>query len=490
MKMQLRREPLPGRLAFSGLLLLLFWLPLPWGSHRPWAEHLLEFGAGLLLMAMALGRLLHRPPAAALPLRYRWAALLWLLWLLWIGLQLLPLPVAWLQSLSPAALAVHAGVPVGPIDSLSVAPAASAESWLLSLGYFSLYLVAAVLCRDRARRRLVAGTLVLAGLIQAVYGSLMTLSGAEIGFVVRKTYYLGFATGTFVNRNHLAAYLELAGAAGVGLVVADLKAGGPGDWRMRLSNWIGLIFSTKARIRIALSMIVIGLVMSRSRMGNTAFFVALSVSGLGYLLLRERRLFLPALALFSSLLLIDTLIVSRWFGLEKVVQRIENTQLEQEQRLEVYLLLPPMVQAYSNTGSGLGSFGVAFTPYKPADLVGYLDHAHNDYLEFLIEAGIPGVIVLALLLAFHVLHAINVVLRRNDRLAQGICLGYLMATLALAVHAVVEFNFQIPAIAASYAVLMGLAASCSASGRSKGGKDGQKAVAAAPPPAAEAPEFG
>jgi len=481
-----RRRPRSGagldRAAYFGLLLLLLWLPLPWGSHRAWAEHLLVLWAGLLLALACLARVVSDAPQP-LPSRYRWSAALWLCWLAWIALQTAALEPQRLAAWSPQAAALHAAVAslgVGPLDSLSIMPGATLDELLLSLGYFALYLVAALTCRERERRRRVAAVLVFSGLVQAVYGSLMTLSGAEFGFLARKTYYLGFATGTFVNRNHLAAYLELTSAVGLGLILSELKAGAGGGWRLRLSGWIELAFSTKARVRIAMAMMVVGLVLTRSRMGNTAFFVALCVTGLAYIALRERQLLMRAVLLFASLLLVDTLIVSHWFGLSQVVERIEATRIEQEERPLVYQALPRMLPAYRTAGSGLGSFAQAFMPYRPPQVRGYYDHAHNDYMEFLVETGVPGLLLLLLLVGVHLLHALQVIWKRRDRLPQGIGVGFVMASLALAIHATVEFSFQIPAVAASYIALMGLVLSCSQRG------DRRTAQGAAAPAAAGA----
>ncbi|MBV8061951.1 MAG: O-antigen ligase family protein, partial [Nevskia sp.] len=441
------------RLAWFGLLALLLWLPLPWGSHSFWAEHLLVLWAALLL-ALACAARIDPGMRRQLPPRYGWFAALWLPWLGWIAFQTLSLEPQWLAAWSPQSATVHAAAAQAgnglALDSLSIMPAASLDALLLSLGYFALYLVVGLSCREHSRRRLLAAVLVFSGLAQAVYGSLMTLSGAEYGFLARKFFYTGLATGTFINRNHLAAYLELTSAVGLGLILSDLKAGEGGGWRRRLSGWMELAFSTKARVRIAMAMMVVGLVLTRSRMGNTAFFVALSLTGLAYIALRERRLLLRAVLLFGSLLLVDTFIVSHWFGLSQVVQRIEATRIEQEDRPVVYRQLPVMLKPYQATGSGLGSFAQAFTPYRPLQLQGYFDHAHNDYMEFLIETGIPGLGLLLLLLGTHLVHALRVIWRCQDRLPQGICVGFVMASIALGLHATVEFNFQIPAIAASY----------------------------------------
>lgn len=458
-----RHHPLDS-IAYVGLLALLLWLPLPWGSHRPWAAHLFVGLAGALLALAGAGHAVARQTWRP-PRRLYVAIALWLSWLAWTAAQLAPLPAVWLARLSPAAAAIHSSAGqaagVAPVYTLSIAPGATFEALLLSLGYFALYLLVAFTARDQSRRRGLMLVLVISGLGQAVYGSLMTLSGAEYGFLAKKTYYLGYATGTFVNRNHLAAYLELTAAAALGLVLADLKAESVRGWRQRLNALVTLALSTKLRVRVALAMMVIGLVLTRSRMGNIAFFAALLLVGLAQLLLRERRLFFRATILFASLLLVDALIVSQWFGLGKVVERIEATEVQTEKRTQVWDRLPPLIEAYPLTGSGLGTFAVAFPPFRTADIAEYYDHAHNDYLEFLIETGPPGLVLLLVLVLSHGVHAARTTLRRHDRLVQGICFTYLMAATALAVHAIVEFNFQIPALAATFTALMGLVISCS-----------------------------
>jgi len=71
-----------------------------------------------------------------------------------------------------------------------------------------------------SRLRWIALALVLSGLFQASYGSLMTLSGLEYGFFHEKIHNRGLATGTFINRNHLAGYLVMCLSVGIGLLIA------------------------------------------------------------------------------------------------------------------------------------------------------------------------------------------------------------------------------------------------------------------------------
>src|SRR5205823_4733388 len=75
-----------------------------------------------------------------------------------------------------------------------------------------------------------AQALIVGGVFQAAYGSLMTLAGLEHGvFIDRQDP--GVATGTFINRNHLAGYLEMCLAAGVGLMLAELSSTRAVGWR-------------------------------------------------------------------------------------------------------------------------------------------------------------------------------------------------------------------------------------------------------------------
>jgi putative inorganic carbon (hco3(-)) transporter len=427
-------------LPFLALLAIVLWLPVPHGSNVPWAVALLgilTYGA-LLLWALLLAVGLLRVPAALWA--NRWVLLIWLAWLGWVGTQLTP---------------ISAGT------SLSIAPETTYVHWLESLTYFGLYLLVLLTAQTRRRLRVLGMTLVIAGLGQALYGSLMTLSGLEYGFLEKKTAYLGNATGTFVNRNHLAGYLEICAAMGVGLVVADLRSGSARSWRLWLRDLTELAFSRKFLVRAFLVIMVIALVLTRSRMGNVAFFVSLMLCGSLYVLLRERRHFLKALAVFASFLVIDLVVVNQWFGLEKVVERIEQTDAAYEGRAHILPELLQGIEQYWQTGAGLGTFALAILPYRSVLPKEHWDHAHNDYAQFLIEVGLPGALLLAALVLVTALHALRVISTRRNRLRTGIAMAGLMAMTALAIHSAVDFNLQIPANAASLVIVMAMVNACS-----------------------------
>jgi putative inorganic carbon (HCO3(-)) transporter len=84
-----------------------------------------------------------------------------------------------------------------------------------------------------------------------------------------------------LSRNNFAGYLEMAIALGVGLLVTQilliktiLQA-----IRASIRNFIFTLLSGKARLRVFLALMVVALVLSHSRMGNTAFFASLGICG-------------------------------------------------------------------------------------------------------------------------------------------------------------------------------------------------------------------
>ena len=107
---------------------------------------------------------------------------------------------------------------------------------------------------------------------------------------------------------------------GIGLMIGSLRETGRRSWRQFWRDTARLLLSARAPLRLFLVAMVIGLVMTRSRMGNTAFFSSLLIAGTVALLLRRHATRATAI-LIASLVVIDIFIVGAWFGVEKTVER-------------------------------------------------------------------------------------------------------------------------------------------------------------------------
>ena len=219
---------------------------------------------------------------------------------------------------------------------------------------------------------------------------------------------------------------------------------------------LNLMMSNKLLLRVALATMVVGLVLSRSRMGNTAFFSSLMVTGLIYVICR-RKITKGVVLLFGSLLVIDIAIVSQWFGLEKVIDRIENTSIDRETRPEVSEVTLDIIRDHPLTGTGGGSYYTALPEYHNDTWRGFYDLAHNDYLQFPAEFGIPAFVLLAAMVLISLYYALQAMRLRHSKIAIGAGFAAFMGMLAILIHATVDFNLQIPANAAYFVVLMAVA---------------------------------
>ena len=457
-------------LIFLCLALLLFVLPLARGGNRLWAVSFFDaaiFGlCAFWFLLFTLGRV---QVPTAVP-RARYIIFLWLLLLAYIAFQFVPLPFLLVEAIAPisaekyVALTSLSGSQPQAI-ALSISRGDTLDHLLESTGLLVLFLLVLLTVRDRRRMHFLAMTVVCSGLFQAVYGIIFLLSGVEQGLFFDTASPIGAATGTFVNRNHLAGYLGITAAMGVGLVLADLTGGGASSMRARFRYFVEFLLSDTVRLRVFVAIMVIALVMTRSRMGNIAFFNALAVAGMVYILLRERRLFLKSLLLFATFFLIDLLIIGNWFGLDQLIERLESTRVSEEMRVDIFPDLLRAAEAYWPFGSGSGTFYTAFPEFRSEGISKLHYHAHNDYMEFAIETGVVGLALLGGIVSLVMWHALRLLVRRRDRLVGGIAFAGIMSTIALGAHSTVDFNLQIPANAATYVAVLALVMSCSVQGR-------------------------
>lgn len=439
-----RRTPI---VAFAAYLLLILWLPLPFGSNRPVAWGVAELWVFALAITW-LGQYFRGRVDPGPVLRGAWPVLLCLaLWLAYVWLQRLPLPIAWLAAISPEtarahALAAHPETPA--FAPLMLDLHGGLHAALKSTAYMLFFFLTLVLLETRQRIRIAAYTLVISGLMQAVYGGVAALEMPGES-----------AHGTFVNRNHFAGYLEMCLAVGLGMLIANLTGRKAHNLRQFLRDAAELILGPRMRLRLALVCMVIGLVLSRSRMGNTAFFSSLLVAGLIGLAF-SRRATRSMVILITSLIVIDVVIVGSYFGASQVVERIEKTTLATEDRPDVAARTLEMWQAFPVFGSGLGSYHVVYPRFTGPEVPLNPTHAHNDYLQFLAETGVVGILLLGTIIGLSLFAALRAQYLRGDPLARGLAFGAVMGISTIMIHSSTDFNLQIPSNAMTFMFVLAL----------------------------------
>lgn len=446
-------------------LALLIWIPLPLASKSLLAQDFLLILTSLLFIACLTELWRNRArsnqdkASTLFPEALRnskWLLLLFCLHLFWLGFQIIPLPHDWLIQFSPQRLTY--ALPAELHTSISFYRWQSQHDLLLSFAYFQLFCLTLLLVNSRKRLTLLLYTFVGLGVFQAVYGSLMTLSGIEKALWFDKDAHIGVATGTLLNRNHLANYLTFSCAAGIALLLANLSNnsnGGNVSIRQTLRIVTQWLLGKKGVIRFSLIIMVIGLILSRSRMGNSAFFISLTSAGFIWLLLAQ-KLNKTTLLLFISLIVIDVFLMGTWFGLDKLAERFENTNAETELRAIAlpYMLL--MLKDFWLSGVGAGNFATVFPLYSEAISLRYVNEAHFDYLQFILEHGLIGFTPLLLIVLLSLWKTLTLIRHKHSRLAKSVGFAVLMVMIASGLHATVEYNLQRPATASLFIVFLAL----------------------------------
>jgi four helix bundle protein len=387
------------------------------------------------------------------------------LFLLFCLFQMVPLPFTLLQKLSPGAAALYARLGFSSTQHstlntqhflmpLTLSLSVTSAALLKWLAYGSVFFLAATFTPQgwgfspQTWITWLFVALFVIGFAEAVYGLYIYLNQSDQLLWFRKKYYTDCVTGTYVNRNHFAGLMELSIPISVGLFASRIGLG------KRERGVLSLYF-----LFLGLVIMVLALIFSMSRMGQFSLIVgAIFVGALYMMALMKRRGRRGGTLLIASLLVLCLGgLWGVWKGLEPVEDRWSAIASSYEDRSVVWQSTMKLFHNFPLVGTGLGTYELAYPPYKPDKLgATIMDHAHNDYLEFLSEVGLAGFIPwLAFFLLFLCL-TVRAWFRRRNTFSIFIGAGGLAAAFALLLHSLADFNLQIPANAMLLFLVMGL----------------------------------
>jgi O-antigen ligase len=425
------------------VLALLAAAPLALGAvHEPAFIPLLAIGSAIGLASWARGHWARAhgfavPPVGGARLLIALHAL--------VLLQLVPLPPALLRIVSPGSFAFYTEMSLVPIGwrPVTVNPADTARGFAFLAGTSLLY--AAVFrefASERWRRRLAATVVVtacamtLAALVQASSADPTRIYG------LWKPRWDWGVFGPYVSRNHFAGYLAMAIPLAVAFA-AEAAARVRRSWRTRKRGWVALgepAGAALARRAAAAVVLVVGLLASHSRGGLLAF--GAGAIAVVLLLRRWRALVLPILA-------VVVVVGFLWVDVSATRAAFATRSLRQS-RLALWSDALRMIPDFPALGAGFNAFGTSYTRYQTVERYEWYGEAHNEYLQAATDLGLAGAALVVMLLF--------TLLRGGVRAAAGAIFdaGVLGSILACAIHNVVDFNWQIPANAATFAALAGI----------------------------------
>lgn len=382
---------------FAALCLLLIFGPLALGIVQDWSTALFEIGAAIVLLIWMTWQL------ASSQVRVRWNPL-FVPMLVFFGVV-----VAQIAFRRTAYL----------YDSFS-------ELWLY-IAYGILAFVAAQLLRSEYLPRFAK--------IMALFGSVYAVFAVLQGFTSEgKIYWLikprtGNAYGSYVNHNHYAGLMELLLPFALVLVVSGSARG-----------------ATRVLLGFAATLMAASVFLSQSRGGMFAVVVETVFLAVFWMLHFSPK---KSAAVFVAFCLLTALFLA-WIAPQQLGSRM--TDIHDPARWLIHRDSVRMFTAHPFLGSGFGTFPVAFPRYREFYDGFFINHAHDDYLELLLETGLIGFGVGLWFLV--VLYRQGL---RNSRAAK-LSASALISTAALAgctgllAHSFVDFNLHIPANAALFYV--------------------------------------
>jgi O-antigen ligase len=196
--------------------------------------------------------------------------------------------------------------------------------------------------------------------------------------------------------------------------------------------------------------------LSGSRGGMLALIVEMVFFAGLFLLRRNWRTAWPALAICFA---IGAFVF--WIDDGRVLKQLDSlkspfTNTAVLSRLDIVKDTPRMVRDRPVAGWGLGLFPIVYPQYRSfsTDLV--VNQAHNDYAQVLVETGVIGFMCVLWFIVNLYRTGIRS-LKTHSRLATTTALAPLAGCTGILVHSLSDFNLHIPANAALFFVLCGIA---------------------------------
>ena len=460
---QLIRLPL-NRVAFTIYLIVLILSPLLFGAVHTYAYTLMTLGVltGTLLIIIKNFKKGNKRGAFHFQFPNTNLNLIFFPLLLFLAFQIIPLPPAFLEFLSPETKVVsQKSLPC--LTALGFENQ-SKEWYSLSPYYypvrmsfirFSVYglfffgLIQTLTSQKRIE--LILLVLLMLGCFEVLYGLVQSYSGSGHIWWFKSISDSNAITGTYINRNHFAGLMEmgllLAASYSAALSVRKKKQTASAH-RSGLSAGISHYlsreqqFNKRAFIFLAGVVMGVGVIFSASRGGMIATAGGMLCMSLFFIFRRPHRK--RGFALLFLFLI--TVLYALHIGAEYPVGRFNDFPLSFEKRARYSKKSMNMFADYRFVGVGVGNFQYIYPKYQAAeDSRVFIRHAHNDWGQFLAEAGILGLCLLAAGMSYYVYQTMKLWKKRSDPFA--VCLGIvpLGAMAAVAIHSWSDFNLHIPA---------------------------------------------
>jgi O-antigen ligase len=371
--------------------------------------------------------------------------LLWLLgaWFALVLLQLVPLPPgSWTQL--PGRETLASGYrELG--YTLPWLPLAMAPYDLLRALVALLPPAAALLMVLRLRQSEagVAAAIVIAAMAGVTLGALQVGGGGpdQSPWYPYEITNVG-AVGFFANSNHMGSLLLVAFPFAMALVARRSGSGSS-------SNFAKLSFVLGAA---GCLMIAIGVALNRS-LAALGLFIPVAFASI--LLLRQGSRHKRLIAPVAAVAVVICLAVLTGSGLRAELAGGDTSSFVT--RADMWRNTLRLIAGTFPLGTGVGSFPSIYVLGEDPRAVGltYINHAHNDFLEIVLETGLLGLLMLLASLIWWLLTTFGV---WRSPSSSEFSRAATIASGALILHSIVDYPLRTPALSSVFAVCLGMMA--------------------------------
>ncbi len=386
-------------------------------------------GFASIVAALVIGML--EPRRRAGP---AWPALVMALLAAYCSVQAVPLPLTWLNRLSPAAADIwqRSLLPVGgqvTTGSLSIDPIASGVEALKWSSYAAVFFIAAWVARSRGSQfglAVVFSSAVLIALVSLGHN----VFGAKLvyGFYAPlSTYPSGI--GPFLNPNNLAGYLTLGALVGVGLIASRT----PFTSRWLIGVGLVIIFAVTLRTGSRGGLLSLGA-------GLTAFGIWAAVN---------HRAAAASFKVRASVLA-GLLALAVAFTVVSADSRFWSSLLDENaDKLKIPLWTVPLIKDYPWFGVGRGGFESVFFQYRPQAANTAFTHPENFLAQWATEWGLPVAIAGLCALAWALLPI------RRGATRSALVMGAICGLSSLFLHNLADLGLELAGVGIAVATVLG-----------------------------------
>jgi O-antigen ligase len=304
------------------------------------------------------------------------------------------------------------------------------------VSYGLVFLIGAECVKEESARKIFALSMTVFGVCYAFFSLAQELIPNGKIFWIYSTQFHGSIYGSYVNHNHYAGLMEMLVPIPFVVSMGHLLRGG----KRAIAGACAVLMACT-------------IFLSGSRGGMLAF--ASEMVLFAALTLGKRRS--PRIALGTIAVCVFSLALLTFVGKGQVLGRLGD--LSPGIRLNITKDSLRMFSQRPVWGWGLGTFPTVYPSYRSFYTNLFVNEAHNDYAQLLVETGLLGFGLMLWFLVCLYRYGLPTSRRWEFHWDGAVSLAALLGCTGLLLHSFVDFNLQIPANTALFYVLCGLAAS-------------------------------